>query len=209
MKESKQESLERTRFIRAYNLQRAMEDKGIKAADLLRKAKLISTHYFDMSPQTLSMILHGKRTLQPEYAEVFAEVLGVSPGYLMGWEMSQQGQQFMAYRNDAKPYNLLLNQINASISGYPTIEIDGKEVLKGYTVIYGAPDVTLTEAADRLGISESELTEAAGNKTTYHFTSDADIVEVSLEEMERFYQDVCSFIKKRFDILVALSEKEV
>ena len=179
MPKEKSNDLYRNHAIRGYRLSKALEKKNMKQAELLRQAKAHSIGYFDMSAQTLNMIIHGKRPLRYEDAEIFAEILGVKPGYLMGSEDSEETKQILVWEKEAEKYNALLNQINANIFGLQGgIEDEEEQVLESYLVIF-----------------TSQL-------------HDKEIISVSHEDMDNFYQDVCSFIKKRFDILIDLGKRE-
>ena len=182
MDKKKSNDLYQKHAIRGLRLTKTLEERGMKQAELLRQAKAISKDYFNMSPQTLNQIMHGKRPLHYSDAELFAEILGVNPGYLMGSEESEETKQALGWQKEAQKYNALLNQINANIFGYSGGYDDSEKIyLESYGVTY------------KSGLSDED---------------NQEIISVSFGDMDSFYNDVCSFIRKRFDILIDLSERE-
>lgn len=188
MSKSKNDDLYLMHAIRGIRLTEAIEKSQIRPAELLRRAKAQSKSYFNMSPQTLSQIMHGKRPLRYEDAALFADILGVDgvdTDFLMGGD-SPAEKKLSAYEKSAKKYDLLLNQIGARILSYAFENEDKNlESLKGYTIAY---DI----------LSDPEACK------TY-----SKMLTVTTEEMESFYQDVCRFIQKRFEIMKDLSAEEV
>lgn len=182
---SKNNDLQRMHAIRGYRLTEAIERSGIKPAELLRKAKQQSTRYFSMSPQTLSQIMHGKRPLKYEDAVLFSEILGEEADYLMGGPSTITKQLFQ-YEKDADKYRMILSRIGASVSSYILDDTD-KDIseIKGYGVTYNIRPYNPEEG------------------------SNFDFMEVPVSDMESFYQDVCRFIEKRFEVLKDLCSEEV
>lgn len=179
MGKKKNEELYRMHAIRGHRLSKALEDKGLKQAELLRQASALSKTYFEMSPQTLNQIIHGIRPLHYSDAEIFAEILGVKPGYLMGSEESEETKQVLAWEKEAQKYNALLNQVGANICAYSNKCTTSEEIqLESYGVVYTPSK------------------------------RDTEVISVSVSDMENFYNDVCSFIRKRFDVLIEISERE-
>ena len=185
MNRNKSDDLNLKRAIRGINLTEAIENSQIRPAELLRRAKAQSNTYFNMSPQTLSQIMHGKRTLQYEDAVIFADILGVNANDLMGRESTKM-KVLSSYEKAAEKYELLLNQTDARILSYVFDDNDtDMNTLKGYIVAY---NMQSDQAA---------------------LTSEFETITVSSEEMKAFYQDVCRFIRKRFDIMKDLSTEEI
>lgn len=166
--------------IRGFRLSKAIESCGIRPAQLLRKAKEQSKHYFDMSPQTLSQIMHGKRPLRYEDAAIFAEILGQDVDYLMG-DPDAQMKSLFQFEKDADKYRMLLSRIGANISGYLTDDTDS-DTFTGYFVTYNRDP----------------------EDPRYY-----DAIDVPIRDMDSFYQDVCRFIEKRFEILKDICSEEV
>ena len=173
------EEADRRNSITGARLKKAIEDKGITQAELLRQASSIATGYFDMSAPALNQIVNCKRPLHYEDAELFASILGVTPGYLMGAEESEVTKQVLAWEKEARKYNALLNQISANIFGYSNKCTTSEEIqLESYGVVY------TPSKADR------------------------EIYSIKVNDMESFHNDVCSYIKKRFEVLIEISERE-
>lgn len=183
MSNNKSKDLQLMREIKGIRLTEAMEKKKIRPAELLRRAKDQSKSYFNMSPQTLSQIMHGKRSLRYEDAAIFADILGEDTDYLMGGSSSKM-KALSDYDKAANKYRMLLNRINADIYSYTLDDNDADlNVLQGYILAYNIESDPIA------------------------CTTTSNMVKVSKEEMEAFYQDVCRFIRKRFDIMKELGEE--
>ena len=206
MSKRKNAELHKMNFIRGFRLSEAIEKNGISQAELLRQAKAQTDMYFDMSAPALNQIMKGKRPLRYEDAVVFADVLGVDVDYLMGKPGVVERHITEADKN-ADKYRHILSRIGSNIVAYETEENeDGNLHTVGYTVSYNVQPYDPEEAKDLLDklISNGEIDESIGIALGSNF----DAINVSVEEMESFYQDVCKFIQKRFDILITLNEEE-
>lgn len=207
MGKKRNEELHRMNLIRGFRLTAAIEKAGISQAELLRQAKSRADGYFDMSAPALNMIMNGKRPLRYEDALILADVLGVDADYLMGKPGAAEKYITAADKN-ADKYRIFLNRVGSNIVAYETsINDSGEMHTVGYTVSYNTRPYDPEEAAARL-----EQTNSNNDKNEdlgIMLTSNFDSINVSAEDMESFYQDVCRFIQKRLDILITLNEREV
>ena len=193
--------------IRGNRLTEAMKRKGIGNAELIRQAKARSKTYFNMSSQRLSMIKSGNRPLDPDEAAVFAEILGEDAAWLMG-EPGAHLRSLVEHERQAEKYRILLNMIGANIISYISDEDeDGSAYVESYGVSYNQRPYDPDETAAILNKLESDGNEKlpAGLAAGSNF----DVMTVSVADMDSFYNDVCRFIEKRFEILRALSSEEV
>ena len=207
MSRTKNNNLHIKHAIRGIRLAEAMEHKGIGNAELLREAKAKSKSYFEMSSQRLSMIKAGKRPLDNDEASIFAEILGVDTAYLMG-EPGAHLRYVIEQEKEAEKYRILLNMIGANIISYISDEdSSGSGHVESYGVSYNQRPYDPDEAAAVLNALESEVKEK--KPMGIAVGSNFDVITVSVEDMNSFYNDVCRFIEKRFEILKALSSEEV
>ena len=206
MKKTSNDDLYLMHHIRGQRLTDAMKENQIKPAELLRRAKAQSESYFNMSPQALSKIMHGIRPLHYHDAVIFADILGVDTDYLMGGK-SPHMKFTLKHEKEAEKYKIILNLIGSNIVSYISDEDDaGNFILEAYGVSYNHRPYDLDEAT---AILEQVASPTGGNEVKGAIVgSHFDIMDVSPEDMENFYQDVHRFIKKRFDILKELCAEE-
>lgn len=192
--------------IRGDRLSQAIEAKQMRPSELLRIANNQAETYFNMSPQTLSQIMHGKRPLKYDDASIFARILDVSVDYLMGNPSAPMKKVFQQEKA-AERYRMILNLIGSNIISYIFDEADTENKnIKGYGVISNVrpydPD-TVSLMVDQTNSQTLEQYKGIAVGSTF------DEMNVSAADMESFYQDVCRFIEKRFSILKDLNSEEV
>lgn len=129
---------------------------------------------------TLSNILHGRRTLTNDIAAKAAELLDVDVNYFLG---------------------TIDNFSEASYTEYLAFR-DGPGKMKNTWEKHN----NLLSLA---GYSIRSVTYVDNDLRDFVVIGNGQRVFVEAEDMENFYEDVTKFIKKRFDLIIEMSNKEI
>lgn len=177
--ETKKERLESQRQIIAERLKECLDIRNMTQANLLEKTK--RTYHLSMTRAQLSQTIHGKRTLQPDFARKFAKVLGVKAGYLLGAD----DFRFNTYDEYVEMYD----------------DFYGEEYKRELSELHKY-DYILNMA----GFTVIGMDAVNDNVTGYTIKKRGKTADIPAERMEQLYNDICAFVKKSVDPLMDIFE---
>lgn len=188
MARKKDETLSKRREASGTRLKEIMRMRDIRPKEFLEQMKDAYGDHYSEDPYlqglndlaTLSNILHGRRTLTNDIAAKAAELLDVDVNYFLG---------------------TIDNFSEASYSDYLAFR-DGPGKMKNTWEKHN----NLLSLA---GYSIRSVTYVDNDLRDFVVIGNGQRVFVEAEDMENFYEDVTKFIKKRFDLIVEMSNKEI
>jgi len=173
------EQTDRYRSVIASRLKEMIEYKGITQSDLIRKTRL--RFGLAMTSAQISMIMNAKRTLPKDFAVKFSQILDIDPGYLLG-----------ADDLSCKSYS----DYTKSLGHKAEISREAKELEKYSCII------------EPLGYKIQAFAMIEDEFWKFDVLYRGKIAVIPAVEMERFYNDVQKYIKKRLDPLMDLYKEE-
>lgn len=156
-------------------LKACREKMGLTQEKLIEKImKLPENNDKERNEKQVGYIENGKRSMSAEYARLFGKVLGVQPSYLLG-ETDYETER-------ARLYNEIYN-----------VQQEGNLLYLGLSAFAKLTNYEITAPNfSNAGSIENCIKEI---KAGYKITKNNQTVILSLEEMNRFENEICDFVE--------------